>query len=176
MPLARWISDSGHVLFMSSGLVSYSDSLNGVVGALQLEEHDGRLVVTSVTIKSDRVTGRLLGTVPLGRIEDVANEPDTATYVRERLGEALASEDDEALDEWEASIDDRQELAPIPVPAGPGYPDSFYLAIARAYGQCAATSNRPAIRLAEVQGVPASTVHRWVKEARRRGLMAPSGR
>lgn len=53
-----------------------------------------------------------------------------------------------------------------------GRPDGrehFYRMVAEAYRSAAAESSRPAILLAEENGVPVETVRRWVKEARRRG-------
>ena len=52
-------------------------------------------------------------------------------------------------------------------------PDHFYLEVANQYGDLVATSNRPAAELAEFHGIPVTTVHRWVKEARRRGFLGP---
>jgi hypothetical protein len=52
-------------------------------------------------------------------------------------------------------------------------PDEFYQEVANQYGQLVATSNRPAAEMAELYGIPVTTVHRWVKEARRRGFLGP---
>ena len=45
--------------------------------------------------------------------------------------------------------------------------------MATAYRHLAATSSRPVGELADANDVPVSTAQRWVKEARRRGLLAP---
>jgi hypothetical protein len=52
--------------------------------------------------------------------------------------------------------------------------DSFYQRIAEIYGQVAVASKRPAKDLAETWKVPITTVHRWVREARRRGHLLPA--
>jgi hypothetical protein len=65
-----------------------------------------------------------------------------------------------------------RKTARLKVPDGPK-PDSFYQQVAKVYGHLARGSNRPAVELAEVNGVPVTTAHRWVKEARRRGFLAP---
>jgi len=52
-------------------------------------------------------------------------------------------------------------------------PDWFYQEVANQYGHLVATSNRPAAEMAEIHGLPITTVHRWVKEARRRGFLGP---
>jgi hypothetical protein len=57
--------------------------------------------------------------------------------------------------------------------AGRGRPDLFYRDIAHAYLDLAQRSTRPASELAEAHGVPVTTAHRWVKEARRRGFLPP---
>jgi hypothetical protein len=51
--------------------------------------------------------------------------------------------------------------------------DMFYERVAALYSQRAARSNRPAVEMANANGVPVTTVHRWVKEARRRGFLPP---
>jgi hypothetical protein len=53
-------------------------------------------------------------------------------------------------------------------------PDEFYRQVARVFAAAAAAEPRPAVRIAEANRVPVTTVHRWIKEARRRGLTPPS--
>ncbi len=60
----------------------------------------------------------------------------------------------------------------LSVPAGPKRPDSFYEQVADVYLAQATLSPRAAQDLALANDVPPSTVHRWLKEARSRGLMA----
>jgi hypothetical protein len=52
-------------------------------------------------------------------------------------------------------------------------PDWFYQEVANQYSRLVAASNRPAAEMAEIHGIPITTVHRWVKEARRRGFLGP---
>ncbi len=54
-----------------------------------------------------------------------------------------------------------------------GRPDSFYQAVAHTYLDLAQASTRPAAELAEANGVPVTTAHRWIKEARRRRFLPP---
>jgi hypothetical protein len=65
-----------------------------------------------------------------------------------------------------------RKTARLKIPDG-AKPDNFYQQVAKIYGHLARGSNRPAVELAEVNGVPVTTAHRWVKEARRRGFLAP---
>jgi hypothetical protein len=69
--------------------------------------------------------------------------------------------------------DDDLKLPTLGAKAGRKRPDDFYRRVADVFSRAAGP--RPAIRIAEANGVPPSTVHRWVKEARRRGVM-PGGR
>lgn len=52
--------------------------------------------------------------------------------------------------------------------------DDFYKSVAAAYSALASESRRPAWEIAEAKGVPITTVHRWVREARRRGFLSPA--
>jgi hypothetical protein len=50
--------------------------------------------------------------------------------------------------------------------------DDFYRAVGERYSALAQVVRGPSTILAEANSVPVSTVYRWVKEARRRGLLA----
>jgi hypothetical protein len=65
----------------------------------------------------------------------------------------------------------RLKVAQLKIPDGTK-PDSFYEQVAKTYSHLARGSNRPAVELAEANEIPVTTVHRWVKEARRRGFLA----
>ena len=65
-------------------------------------------------------------------------------------------------------------LLTIEVPDERRRPDEFYRHVAEVFSLAASMGPRPAVRIADASGVPVSTVHRWVKEARRRGLMSPA--
>lgn len=54
--------------------------------------------------------------------------------------------------------------------------NDFYRRVAGAYNSATAASSRPAAVLAEENNVPVGTVHRWVREARRRGDLPPGRR
>jgi hypothetical protein len=59
----------------------------------------------------------------------------------------------------------------LKVPIVRPYPDAFYQRVADVYGALAAQHRAVAPIIAEANNVPVSTVHRWVKEARRRGFI-----
>jgi hypothetical protein len=63
----------------------------------------------------------------------------------------------------------------LKVPGGRKRPDSFYRRVAELYTLAAAHNAGPAVLLAKANGVPVTTVHRWIREARARGIL-PSGK
>jgi hypothetical protein len=56
-------------------------------------------------------------------------------------------------------------------PRGRGYGDEFYERVATAYRDALRRGERPVEALRLQANVPRSTAARWVKEARRRGLL-----
>lgn len=52
--------------------------------------------------------------------------------------------------------------------------DQFYAQVARVFEAASQASTQPAIDIAEANGLPKTTVHRWIREARRRGVMKPT--
>lgn len=64
--------------------------------------------------------------------------------------------------------------SPVKVPKTRKRPDEFYREVASLFSLASATGSRPAARIAKANRVPTSTVHRWVAEARRRGVMGPA--
>lgn len=48
-------------------------------------------------------------------------------------------------------------------------PDAFSYRVAEAYKEAVISTSKPAVALAEEAGVPVTTVHRWIREARQRG-------
>ncbi|HUR17003.1 MAG TPA: hypothetical protein VMZ33_06935 [Candidatus Limnocylindrales bacterium] len=57
---------------------------------------------------------------------------------------------------------------------GGSKPDEFYRTVADAFGRLALVSASPASDIASANNVPVTTVHRWVKEARRRRFLPPA--
>jgi hypothetical protein len=119
------------------------------------EGADGRLHLVDLHIEGE-VSAEVLRSVPVGRIEAAANAqlhasaPDSPPR---RRGAVIA--------------------ARLRTNAVQGYPDAFYDAVASTYRHLAATTPRPVAELAEANDVPVTTAQRWVKEARRRHLLAP---
>ncbi|MER5647312.1 hypothetical protein [Streptosporangium sp. NPDC002524] len=132
-------------------------------------------------VEGANVTARLLRTLPVARMESAANqraahlgEADTATYPLVSLDVRIPT----GMEAWA-----RRPIAPGPdqgmplklsIPTDRKKPNSFYEQVAERFQWLASRGPRPASVLAEANEVPVTTVHRWVKEARRRGLL-PSG-
>jgi hypothetical protein len=62
--------------------------------------------------------------------------------------------------------------APLARPDGRD-PDDFYARVAEAYREYAPHTRAPAAEIAREAGVPATTAHRWIREARRRQFLPP---
>ncbi len=142
--------------------------------------------VTTRAAQLERAEGglnaRIMRAIPIGRLEAALNRPSHAALVERAVPAGLNIE----------LLDDDQVMHPIsgpwpwwvvnpdPPPAvdlglegrsAYGKPDSFYERVADLFSYLAGMSDRPATDLAEANGVPVTTVHGWVKEARRRGLL-----
>jgi hypothetical protein len=57
---------------------------------------------------------------------------------------------------------------------GRGYPPEMYEQVAALYRWCVESGIRPAPTIAEANDVPETTVRRWIREARRRGVLDPA--
>lgn len=67
--------------------------------------------------------------------------------------------------------------ARLDIPAARPYGDDFYRSVAAVYSELAPIVRDPANRIADANGVAEITrVHRWIKEARRRGFLAAGQR
>lgn len=63
---------------------------------------------------------------------------------------------------------------PTPSRTGRDYGDAFYKSVANVYSSLAAHTHKPADLMADANEIAVTTVHRWVKEARRRGFLPKS--
>lgn len=107
---------------------------------------------------------------------------DAQHWAAQMLGSQVDGSDIEPAPRLKhANAQTRPHRAPsvvlVEVPAAGGrYPDEFYEGIARVYTNLVAESERPAADIADANHVPVTTVHRWIKEARRRGFLAAGRR
>jgi hypothetical protein len=151
----------------------------------------GRFEIVDAHI-SGKVSGPLLRSLPLSRIEASVNAPglDRSLEWRFNKGEPVGpglwpdTKAKKNLLKWRegpaqedatvrpATVALSVNIPPVKIKAGKK-PDDFYKQVAERYSALASQTRRPAAVLAEKNGVPASTIHRWVREARRRGLLSP---
>jgi hypothetical protein len=135
------------------------------------EGEDGRLHLVEMHVDAPgQLSAEVLRSIPVGRIEAAANAQLHASAPGP--GAVLAAWPGEvaALDADSLRVPDELRIGGEP---GRGYPDMFYGAVAAAYRLLAAASPRPVADLAGANEVPVTTAQRWVKEARRRGHLAP---
>jgi hypothetical protein len=122
---------------------------------VRLDEHeDGRLHVVALHVEGI-VSAEVLRAIPIGRIEALANallHPHSA----DGGWRDIARLPDELL-----LADPRSR------------PDEFYATVASTYRHLVSATAKPVVELALANEVPRTTAHRWVKEARRRGMLPP---
>lgn len=131
----------------------------------------------SVAPQTAGFASALLREIPITRIEAAINYPAIRAQLIDNVmpvntisqGEIpggnrylLRPEKPFVLEKIDMRVDD---------PGGYRKPDEFYALVADRYLRLAATSTRPAQELAAYNGVPAATVHRWIREAKIRGLI-----
>ncbi|MEV4508056.1 hypothetical protein AB0K00_03750 [Dactylosporangium sp. NPDC049525] len=140
----------------------------------------GRLVLTGLRIDGSP-SADLLRAIPVGRIEAAANAqlavvhesvdtPPVLNPRRRPVAPPVAVDAGWEMVEPALAV---SRAAPAAGGRSRGRPDVFYREVADVYLDFAQDSPRPACDLADQHGVPVSTAHRWVKEARRRGFLPP---
>jgi hypothetical protein len=150
---------------------------DGLHVRVRRDPESGRWVVTDVYLHGKELTAESMRRgISVPRIEAYLNRPG---------GADPGSADDDGLEVAEMRrrahllAEKRREERAAGVSRGALVrpdrtdPESFYALVASAYGQYAAESKAPAKAIADEAGVPVSTAHRWVREARRRGFLPP---
>jgi hypothetical protein len=119
-----------------------------------------------------------LRTIPVARIVAAVNRPGVAEQLRRLLPPANMVYDGDfpGSGQWAYALPPRERVRVRPRlrvkdPGGRRKADAFYSHIAAVYLDQASVSDRPARDIAEANGLPVTTVHRWLKEARNRGLL-----
>ncbi|MFC4054656.1 hypothetical protein ACFOY4_33620 [Actinomadura syzygii] len=170
-------------LVVSDGWVSLSGP-DGETGVhMRLAEDDaGRLVVTDVYLHGPRITAATLRKIQPARVEAMVNlgeEPGTEDHLAVDTLTAFATSDEtltvEELRQRKPTqaTPRRTDREPLGRPDRTD-PDGFYQRVAAAYRDLTRHTRSPAVEMAAEAGVPVTTAHRWVREARRRGFLPPA--
>jgi hypothetical protein len=120
-------------------------------------EQGGRRIVREVRIVGDSILGDDIHRVANRMRQIIAAEqaPDQAIYVIERPPPEI------------------ERASPLGRPTDDDGGD-FYERLAARYEKLAKTSHRPSALIGRMEGVPVTTVHRWIATARRKGLLPPA--
>lgn len=128
-----------------------------------------------VSVERGEVLSALTRSLPFGRFESAVNQPRHYAALAPHLGPfRFVSLPQGGL--WSSELptieDEKPELKLTIPKGGRRKPDEFYHQVADVFAWLATTSRSPAEDLAKINDVNVTTVHRWVREARARGLLA----
>jgi hypothetical protein len=170
--------------FLEDGWVTWArgSELDGVVVHAQVysDSVSPRGDLTTLIVTGRNLTTDKLRSIPVGRIEALAltnpefapraegSEPGPMTEAQTALMRAASSQ-------FKAQAYRRKPRKPLTRPDGSN-PDAFYRQVAEAYRYTVQHTRKVAMALAEEADVPVGTVHRWIREARRRGFLPAARR
>jgi hypothetical protein len=178
---AAWltVSDGGSALYHGAGL-----PVDRLIVRLTLAPTVARRppVMVSDLWCAGMVSTSALREMPLAAIEAACNQPLFYGAIVDRIRTAVLTVDplswwpeDDVLAQFEAPPPASEPVSMrLNVPPGRPKPDAFYAQVAETFARLATCTRKPAPELAEANGVPVTTVHGWVAEARRRGFL-PAG-
>ena len=154
----------------ADGIVRYEDSGVGFDIDVRVERRKGRLVITELHI-ADGIDAETLRKVPIGTIDTAINYDPT-------IAQAFMGEDHiDWIDNLPRSSVQRPSLKIKNLPPAGSRDDGFYRTVAELYRWCIGNSVRnPAIAIAEANGVPVTTVHGWIRDARRKEFLPAARR
>lgn len=155
---------------------------------IKLRRIGDRTTIVGVRFEKDEgITTDDLRRIPLGTLElqlnglreQVKAELEEmgaigGTEFRKRVEDVLQNMQ-ELVERMSAPPPSKKELR-LPRTKEHRKPDEFYERLARLYERLVFNGEHPGLRLAEANGVPITTVHRWVREARARGFLPKQGR
>jgi hypothetical protein len=132
--------------------------------------HAGR--VDDLYLAGPAMDSGALRRLSIAALETRANAPEMQERMERNSREPTTDEHRAAAAKHYGSVGRRRARLSVPPPPR-AKPDVFYKRVADVYRELVGWTNRPAVELAEANGVPVTTAHRWVKEARRRGFLPP---
>ncbi|MCP4303578.1 MAG: hypothetical protein GY788_01575 [bacterium] len=150
---------------------------------------EGRLIVDKLVVEAS--AGRTsdpwiapadLREIPIAKIEAWVNAPAVSLMLlKGRLDDRtpdLSPESSSINEAHKRSMRLRLEHLEVDlhleIPPGKARPDEFYRQVAELFATARVQSKSPAEDIAAANGVQTSTVHRWMHEGRKRGVVAPS--
>lgn len=166
------LSDSGLIVLVRIGFPRSREKWGDRSAPLVIRE--------AQFVSGDQLPARLVRKLPIERIHAAVNHPAHYLHLASAVSHSLFVEVPVGEGDW------RSELPIVARPENPELvldnakgpqrkPDEFYERVANAYAWLVAQDTKsPARDLAEKNGVPVTTVHRWVKEARARGFLPPA--
>jgi hypothetical protein len=168
---AEFIGDTNEVLFVDAELSA------AIEVTPQVDEASNRIVIGRIAIHVDpssRISTSVLQSIPVGRIEAHLNSLELEPQIRARLNSAgldlryivgLPYDGFIELSRFKVRRDDDN-------PRNLG--DDFYRRVAEAFDLASLHTSAPSTLLSEQNEVPMTTIARWVREARKRGHLAPT--
>ncbi|WP_326550220.1 hypothetical protein [Micromonospora sp. NBC_01813] len=136
---------------------------------------DGRVVVDRLVISAPDITAATLRSIGLRSQVAFAGQLAQSGWPADDREECRALE--AAIDAFPIPVNRPPENAeprpPLTRPDGSD-PEGFSRRVADAYNEAVKVTKTPAKALADEAGVPVTTVHRWVRDARRLGLLGPA--
>ena len=164
----------------SDGWIFWSRSCGPDVRLRCSTTQEGRIVVTGLCIDADAnepIQAVHLRQLPLGAVEVLLNDlaitdgpapAQAPAFDPCRVDRVHASTAADSLPIYNPGSDLTIEGA-----KSRAKPDGFYEQVARSYAAGRRLSRNPVTLIAEANKVPETTVRRWIREARSRGVMAP---
>jgi hypothetical protein len=172
-------------LYVEGGWISLPGA-DGAVLHVRVSGRDDQVVITDLFIHSpDGITSTAVRGLSISRLEAELNAAIHCEPVSEATELGMAADfargaGDDAPEPTLAELRTRMPITRAERPAqrprltrpGGADPDEFYPLVAQAYWEYAPLTRAPAKEIATEAGVPITTVHRWIREARRRGFLS----
>lgn len=173
----------------SDGWISVGQGPDGAVLHVRVRyDGDDRVVITDVYMHADEITPAAVRGMSISRLQaeltaamhyPSGSEATVLGLAAATAGSATFRDGvpEPTLAELRARMPaaggtERPERPRLTRP-GSADPDEFYPLVARAYLEYAPQTRAPAKEIAAEASVPITTVHRWIREARRRGFLPP---
>jgi hypothetical protein len=145
----------------------------------RFDERDERGVITTLVIMGSDLDSALLRALPMRRVVAAVDQLWEVAG-GDRYAEELAKVDDGLASYLQhpppvprPKVTGTANRPPLTRPDGSD-PAAFSKRVAEAYNAAVLTTSKPATVLAAEAGVPVTTVHRWIREARLRGHLPPA--